>query len=861
MPTPENEQRTGRAGSQLASAEPGNRLSPIGPYQPIELIGEGGFGQVFLALKRDGSRPFYAVKVIHPLRVSNAALDRFANECAALQQMDHPGIVRLIDANVEGSPHYLVMEFVRGHSIDQHCEQLQLNLADRLDLLITVCEAVSHAHANKVLHRDLKPSNVLVKDDGQVKVIDFGIAKALQHGLFPATVETTSSLFVGSRPYASPEQVSRGELPIDQRTDVYGLGILSYEILSGALPDELDCESDAELTEVIRNQPFKRPSVRLRMRGEDQLGYAIAHDLDAIILKCLEKEPRRRYQTTEALLADLQRFKLGEPVQAHPPSTLYQTRKFMLRYRKAFTAAAVVLLLLAMLTVFSLYSWSSERHSRQLAQDRALQLQLEKRETEAALARASAAEMEAKQQSDVVDEINRFLIEDFVRPPEKANIKSRQMTRHQGLVKAAELASKRFVDRPAIRLGMHEAFAMAFQGFEDNERAAEHYRLAAEVSTIIHGDQHPRTIANRLNEANCYVGSLYRAEQGLTIIRSIVERQRKLPTSDASRQLIVESLNALGKACVERRQCVEAVDVLTESRQLQIASGADRFTLALAERELAVALTQADRRDRAIEFMRHALAELVEIDKDHRETLFTRYQLACLMCEMRKLDEAERVYQDNYQACCRVLGDDHVDTIRNLVSWAGTVSWRGDKLQAEQMYLRALAAEQQLRADAHSGDLVTLSHYARLLRDLERQEEAVKVQRYVIDRQSESLGDVHGHTIGSLRAMASIFRSSGEYGAELSWQLRSLWARIRYYGVWHDATHDTAVEIGRSILHLHGQTLGCRRYLSAVSGLKRAMKSTHSVSCDIPYVVVHPGTKQLTLTWIPTTDAAPSNHK
>jgi serine/threonine protein kinase/tetratricopeptide (TPR) repeat protein len=312
----------------------------VGPYKLLEQIGEGGFGVVFLADQMQPVRRRVALKVLKPGMDSKQVLARFEAERQALALMDHPNIARVFDAGTtaDGRP-FFAMELVEGVPITRHCDEHRLTPRQRLELFLPVCQAVQHAHQKGIIHRDLKPSNVLVSlSDGKPvpKVIDFGIAKATGQQLTEHTLVTGFGSVVGTLEYMSPEQAELNQLDVDTRSDIYSLGVLLYELLTGTTPLErrrLKEVAVLELLRLIREEEPPRPSARLG---------AAPGELDWIVMKCLEKDRGRRYDTARDLEADVRRYLADEPVQACPPSLTYRLRKLARRHRAGLVAAAVV---------------------------------------------------------------------------------------------------------------------------------------------------------------------------------------------------------------------------------------------------------------------------------------------------------------------------------------------------------------------------------------------------------------------------------------------------------------------------------------------------------------------------------------
>jgi WD40 repeat protein/serine/threonine protein kinase len=347
-------------GDEPMSEGPG---TVIGPYKLLEQIGEGGFGVVYMAEQQQPLRRRVALKIIKPGMDSKQVVARFEGERQALAMMDHTNIARVLDAGATdaGRP-YFVMELVRGIPITQFCDDNRLTPRERLELFVAVCQAVQHAHQKGVIHRDIKPSNVLVTlYDGTpvVKVIDFGIAKALgQQRLTDKTLFTGLAQMIASPLYMSPEQAEMSGLDADTRTDIYSLGVLLYELLTGTTPfdkERLKEASYEEIRRIIREEEPAKPSTRISTLGQaatsvsvnrksepKRLSQLFRGELDWIVMKALEKDRNRRYETASSFAADVQRYLHDEPVQACPPSTVYRFRKFARRNKAALMAASAV---------------------------------------------------------------------------------------------------------------------------------------------------------------------------------------------------------------------------------------------------------------------------------------------------------------------------------------------------------------------------------------------------------------------------------------------------------------------------------------------------------------------------------------
>jgi serine/threonine protein kinase len=352
----------------------------IGPYKLLEQIGEGGMGLVFMAEQTRPVRRRVALKVIKPGMDTRQVVVRFEAERQALALMDHPNIAKIHDAGATASGRpYFVMELVRGVPITEFCDQRRFTTRQRLELFVTVCQAVQHAHQKGIIHRDLKPSNVLVTLHDVIavpKIIDFGIAKATTQPLTERTLFTNFAQMIGTPLYMSPEQAEMNGLDVDTRSDVYSLGVLLYELLTGTTPFEGQTLKNVgldELRRMIREEEPPTPSQRLstlnaqvcetvsERRGVDvrRLKQMFRGELDWIVMKALEKDRNRRYESASALAADVQRYLNDDTVAACPPSAGYKLRKFARKNKKLLVTAATFCLVLTAGVVVS--TWQAVR--------------------------------------------------------------------------------------------------------------------------------------------------------------------------------------------------------------------------------------------------------------------------------------------------------------------------------------------------------------------------------------------------------------------------------------------------------------------------------------------------------------------
>ena len=453
-----------------------------GKYKLMEAIGEGGMGTVWMALQTEPVKRTVAVKVIKAGMDSKAVLVRFEAERQALAMMDHPNIAKVLDAGATASGRpYFVMELVKGIPITEYCDGRKLTTRQRLELFVPVCNAIQHAHQKGIIHRDIKPSNVLVAlyDDRPVpKVIDFGIAKATDASPNERTLMTGFGAVVGTPEYMSPEQANMNNLDIDTRSDVYSLGVLLYELLTGSTPVDRKSLGKAALLEIlriVREVEAPKPSAKLSTvdtlpsvaacRGTEpaKLSKLMRGELDWVVLKALEKDRTRRYDTANGLAADVQRYLADEPVQAVPPSLAYRVRKAYRRQRAAVVTSGAFLLVLVAATVVSLVHATRATLAERDAIRHGLRAEEERQ-------KAEAEARKARKQAEIAEAVKGFLERDLIaqaNPLATGRSDSRpdpDLKLKTALDRAVPHIADRFEGKPLIEASIRRAVGNAYSG-------------------------------------------------------------------------------------------------------------------------------------------------------------------------------------------------------------------------------------------------------------------------------------------------------------------------------------------------------------------------------------------------------------
>jgi non-specific serine/threonine protein kinase/serine/threonine-protein kinase len=476
----------------------------IGPYKLLEPLGEGGFGTVFLAAQEQPVQRRVALKLLKPGMDSDQVLARFEAERQALAMMDHPNIAKVLDAGTTpaGRP-YFVMELVKGIPITKFCDQEHLTPRERLALFVPVCQAVQHAHQKGIIHRDLKPSNVLIAlYDGQPvpKVIDFGVAKATAQKLTERTLHTGVGQIVGTLEYMAPEQAELNNLDIDTRADIYSLGVILYELLTGAPPfpvKQLRSAGFTEMLRILREVEPAKPSTKLshsdalpsiaakRKLEPRKLTRLLSGDLDWVVMRCLEKERSRRYETANQLAQEIERYLNDEPVMAGPPSARYRLGKFVRRNRGAVLATVVVVAALLVGTVMA--SWQA------LVATRARQ--------EALTAKMTAEAKEAETQA-VLDFVQSKVFA-ATRPQSEGGV-GMNATLRQAIEATLPAVDQDFTERPLLEARLRMMLGISYWYLGWPQTAVDQFQRARLLYTQHLGPDHADTLLSMENLALSY---------------------------------------------------------------------------------------------------------------------------------------------------------------------------------------------------------------------------------------------------------------------------------------------------------------------------------------------------------------------
>jgi serine/threonine protein kinase len=651
-------------------------------------------GLVFVADQEQPVRRRVALKVVKPGMDTRQVLARFEAERQALALMDHPNIAKVLDAGAtESGRPYFVMELVRGVPITEYCDQAQLTTRQRLELFLPVCRAIQHAHQKGVIHRDIKPSNLLVTlyDSHPVpKVIDFGIAKAVGTTVTDHSVYTGFAPLVGTPMYMSPEQAEMTAQDVDTRADVYALGVVLYELLTGTTPFDGEMLRQAgfdEMRRIIREDEPAKPSHRVTtmsaekqstvmgQRGVDgrHLDRQLRGGLDWVVMTCLAKDRTRRYESAGALAADIERYLRDEAVEASPPSTSYQMRTFARRNRTSLVAGSLIAAALIAGTGVSVWQAVKARN----AQHRA----------EAELARATTAER-------ISSSISQFLQQDLLLQArndvqiEHGFVANSDLTVKEALDRAAEKINNRFPDQPLVEAELRRTIGEAYRGVGEHRTRATHLERAVELYRIHLGPDKPETLRTLYDLALAYLA--FRRPDGLAMLENVLERQKLVLGPDHEDTLI--TLNTLGNVTRAPGHYERSLTLISEALERKMATlGPDHAVTANSIHDLGLVLRDLGRYPEAIDRLEEATLKLeASLGATHSNTRFSRQNLSDVYRLVGRYDDAHRVLRDAIQR--EVQGGNRSPEILAFL-WAqlGQSLMKQNNAEAESAYREALA--------------------------------------------------------------------------------------------------------------------------------------------------------------------------
>jgi serine/threonine protein kinase/tetratricopeptide (TPR) repeat protein len=741
------------AAGPTAGVRPAEGVGSVlaGRYKLVEEIGEGGMGIVWMAQQTTPVRRVVAVKVIKAGMDSRAVLARFEAERQALAMMDHPNIARVLDAGTTlpyegggrggpgGGRPFFVMELVKGVPITRFCDERRLSPRQRLELFVPVCQAIQHAHQKGVIHRDIKPSNVLIAlyDDRPVpKVIDFGVAKATGPALTEQTLLTGFGTVVGTPEYMSPEQATLNNLDIDTRSDVYALGVLLYELLTGTTPVDrrrLGQAAVLEVLRIVREVEPPAPSSRLstleglpsiaanRSVEPARLARMLRGDLDWVVMKALEKDRSRRYETANALARDVQRYLADEAVEARPPSAGYRLRKFVRRNKGRVAAAGLVLLALVLGMLGTTWGLVRARWER----DKAIQSETAER----------AARLHEEEQRKYAEAIAGFVRDDFLAltsvegqqrfgdEPGDAGL-TKDATLRQLLDRAAAKLSRRQDLDPRTEAELNWIVGVNYRGLGDAGRAVPYLERCVALRRQVLGRDEESTLnaQNSLAVAYLAVGKL---DAALPLFEETL-RQRKARLGPDHPDTL-GSMNNLAGGYRDAGRLDLALPLLEETlRQRKARLGPDHPDTLQSMNNLAEGYRDAGRLDLALPLHEEALRQMkVRLGPDHPDTLTSMNNLAGGYRAAGKLDLALPLLEEALRQTKARLGPDHPDTLQSMNNLAAGY-WSAHRLdRSVPLFEEALRLQEKKLGRNHPVSLMIVANLGVNYRDAGRLSEAL----------------------------------------------------------------------------------------------------------------------------------------
>ncbi len=747
----------------------------FGPYRIKQALGEGGMGVVYLAEREDLGNEV-AIKILRDAWVSPARRERFNAEQRTLAQLNHPSIARLYDADTspDGTP-FFVMEYVEGVPLTEFCKAQKCSIPERLRLFRAVCEAVLYAHQHAVIHRDLKPSNIMVKADGSIRLLDFGIAKHLEN-LGELVDQTITGLRLMTPAYAAPEQI-RGE-QVGIQSDVYSLGVVLYELLAGQLPFDFSNSTPAQAEKILTEQEAEKPSEAAKKaaasaevetsRSAMTASKTAWADLDVLCLTAMHKDPQRRYQSVEALIRDVDHYLDGEPLEAQPDTWHYTLDKFVRRHWQLVSAAAVVFALLVGLVIFYTVRLTRARN--------------------AALMQAARTQR-----------IQRFMLNLFQGGDPSAG--PADDLRVVTLVDRGVQEARSLDAEPAVQAELYETLGGIYQKLGKLEQADSLLESALAKREALYGPDSTETAKGLLA-----LGSLRDAEARYAdaerLIRQALDRDRRhLPANDPA---VAKAMLALGGVLENRGNYDQSIAILEQTVQLYSAPGSEPADLADSLYELANAQFYAGNYQRSEEINQRVLPMYKQIyGERHPRVADVLINLGAIRLDLGHYPEAEQYDRQALDIVQAWYGKDNPETATDLTILARSLIYQKRYDEASDLLQQSLAIKERTFGKVHPSVASTLNELGSVALNEGKYDAAEQYFERMADIYRTEYGEQHYLYATALSNLASVYTAQQQWTRAEKLYRQAIPIYMQSQSPTHINTGIARTKLGRTLLRQH----------------------------------------------------------